>query len=618
MDYLKSAQKIFNWLKKFQVTQEKIEAVCIGGVLHFSLRHPVKGEILIEQGYPDNKFFKSHGIGLAVEKRIGNKILLSVYDYGGIFDPIDKSIPGTHYATTHFALLGALIFSETGDKEILAFIKKAIFFHIKTSPDEYIFDEWGYHWDFQNYAFIETYRLIEKYLTAEERNNYSGQIKKWKENTANHLTNWFAMRTYSSLLRYKIFNKFSDLPRYIYRLFFIGRARLADGCFDDSLGLSRPIQYHVFVLAMLHRIYLIHPNKKIKNWFLSGVDYFINFIDPDGCYNFIGRGQEQIFGYGIGIYVLEAAKSMDNKRAGFYQYWIVRMWNYLNRFKQNNIFPLVLNHRKDSEKFGWYDYHHLTVYEAFLGVWLALSHKIQTDFDQPAEIKPLEKNRQLKYLKPSGLVVFSNEKYYAVFSRGAPEYLSEPGITPIHLWFNKVGLFFSCPGGPYSKFGKINKVKNIDKNIFAPIVKRKYKEAWYLPAFKKDQYIGIVDNLLVMIYDYGPFILKREVKFECDRLVFRDEFEFKVNEVFEEFRYFNFPVICDKYNVVIEDRQKLKFVSGKNCIKMFIEDSDFKYSIFEKGERFKTVKGPAETLFLRKNEFQSEIGEKKFIKFVIS
>ncbi|MFO7889398.1 MAG: hypothetical protein R6V04_03565, partial [bacterium] len=525
--------------------------------------------------------------------------------------------PGDHYAATHFALLGALLYEQSKDPDIIVYINRAIDFHLRTSPDEYKFKKWGYHWDFKNYSFLETYRIMQGYLTKEEKIKWKKGIYNYRENKSNHLTNWFAMRAYSALLRYKLFHNIFQLFRFFWRMFFIGRAKLPDGCFDDYPHISRPIQYHVFVLALLHRIYLLKPIPKIKRWFLQGVEYFVHFIDPDGCFNYIGRGQEQIFGYGIAFYVLETAKSLDYNQAGFYQDLADRMWEHLYQYQRKNIFPLVLNTRDDSEQFGWYDYHHLTVYEAFLGVWLALAHR-NTSNDQFELNKSLQRTNQVKHFRSSGQVVFSNDNYFVVFSRGTPEYISEPGITPIHLWFKKIGWFFSCPGGPYSKFGKIKAANNIDKNFFAPIAKSKEQKQWYIPAFNKSRYVKSAANSLIMIYNYGPFIVKRKVIFKSENILFRDELDFQIKKVYEHFRFFNLPVITDKFEVLVDKNKGLRVKTNKGVIQVSMQGTNVESLIFSKVDNIKTAKGLAEVILLEKRNFQAEPGQSKFISFKIS
>ena len=107
---------------------------------------------------------------------------------------------------------------------------------------------------------------------------------------------------------------------------------------------------------------------------IKGIDYFLRFVDPDGCFNYTGRGQEQIFGYASAIYVLEAALKVNPSKMKIYQTALNRIWEYfLSFFKPEGYFPLVLNSHADEERYGWYDYHHLTVYNGFTGVWLGLA-----------------------------------------------------------------------------------------------------------------------------------------------------------------------------------------------------------------------------------------------------
>ncbi|MFO7888944.1 MAG: hypothetical protein R6V04_01240, partial [bacterium] len=86
MKYLKQAQNIFYWLKDLQVKQREIIGEIADDNILFVLEHPVEGKINIEISYPDSEYFTVKGINLRLWKRKKEKVFISVYDYGAIFD----------------------------------------------------------------------------------------------------------------------------------------------------------------------------------------------------------------------------------------------------------------------------------------------------------------------------------------------------------------------------------------------------------------------------------------------------------------------------------------------------------------------------------------------------
>lgn len=618
MDYLSVAKNIFDYLARHQIRQQEIVAPIENGLAHITLDHPTRGTIEDRIQLPDEGYFRCHGIGLKVVTKNAHQAVLDVYDCGGIFDAIDDLVPGEHYATTHFALLGAIVYRQQPDPAVLEQVKLAIDFHLRTSPDAYRFGTWMYHWDFQNYAFLETYRLLRDVLTPTEKARWEQGLTHWRENDNNSLTNWIAMRAYSARLRYQLFHSSADRLKCWWRLKRMQRARQADGCFDDFRNSSRPIQYHVFTLALLHRIWLLHRSATIRRQFLAGVNYFIPFIDPDGSFNYLGRGQEQIFGYGVAIYVLEAAKNLDAANAPMYQRLLERLWRYLLQFQRAGVFPLVLNSHDDRERCGWYDYHHFSVYNSFLGVWLALAHQVRSASAIAGKAEDIPKvGAAFRFFKPTKNIIVSNREYVAVFSAGTPEYLSEPGITPVHLWFREVGWVFSCPGGPtLDKYGKLHPVEHIEKNLLAPLA-RQSGAAWLLPAYREGQILSATSRGAVLSFDYGLFHLKRSVFFEDSRLIIEDKFQFVEQAVLEEFRYFNFPIVTDKYKIEIGPGQQLRLISGNAALQLDWLSSDLGEPRLEELETIKTAKGLAQVVALRKLRFAIEPGQENYLRFSI-
>jgi len=165
MSYFDAAKQIFEWLSRFQVKEKTILFKKIDNrFIEFDFIHPIKGRINCRITPPKEKYFQHEGIGFVIRENKKDGGVLEVYDFGGIFDPIDNQVVGTHYATTHFAWLGALIYQKDRDKKIFELVRTAIQFHLRTSQEEYIFDDWNYHWDFQNLAFIDTYNLLKDEL----------------------------------------------------------------------------------------------------------------------------------------------------------------------------------------------------------------------------------------------------------------------------------------------------------------------------------------------------------------------------------------------------------------------------------------------------------------------
>lgn len=615
MNYLEVITELHLWLKKLQVTQKHIVADLNGDNIKFTLFHPIKGIIAVEQTLPEKKFFQSYGIALQIKNKTKDKVEMDVYDFGGIFDPLDKRVQGEHYSTMHFALLSAILYSETKEDSYLDCTSEAMDFHFRTSKDEYYFSNWEYHWDFKNFALVEIYSLLKEVLNDFERRQWEECIKSWRANTHN-LTNWNALRAYAYLFRSRLrkskFDAFKSWKNYQ----FIRKSQLADGGIADEKGKSSPIQYHLFTVALLHRMYLMRKSEEDLKRFLAGLKFFINFIDPEGDFNYYGRGHEQIFGYGIALYILEAAKLVDVSHCYEYQYWIDKVWNYLLRFKKaDGHFPLVLNHRQDQEKYGWYDYHHLTVYNAFLGAWLGLAHILKTE---KVLAKDLSSTKTV-FFKQSQFVTAGKDEYFLAINGGVSEYLSEASLTFQHLYFKEIGYIYSCPGGPdRQRFGKINVVENVEKNYFAPIALDSDNN-WITPALKRGEILTADSDQIKVVLNYGHFLVERTVYLKNRSIVISDDIHFKEYTNFKEFRYFNFPIVIDKFKIEITDGKicLVKKHSEKKVSIKFLKNS-FANGKIERLDNIKTAKGLAIVVSLRERGLSFENAEKRIVKYQIN
>lgn len=169
------------------------------------------------------------------------------------------------------------------------------------------------------------------------------------------------------------------------------KLRLSSYLYQDKEGLildefkTRSLQYHAFCLFMLAELLDIMPDKKwIKRWFLRGIEFSIDQILPDGTALYLGRGQEQIFGYGSLLYVLEychhKVKPLDEDI-------LSRVAQKVLSFQRpDGSYPLVLCHREPEPAFisfkldkpaGWYGYNTLYDYQPFLAYCLLKAARLQ-------------------------------------------------------------------------------------------------------------------------------------------------------------------------------------------------------------------------------------------------
>lgn len=190
--------------------------------------------------------------------------------------------------------------------------------------------------------------------------------------------NWFLLRNINKLLCGR-FTVFDNIKLYV-----------GIKTFQEKSGLildefkTRSLQYHAFCLFILAHIIEQQPeNNIIKNCFLDGVECAINYMLEDGTSIYIGRGQEQIFGYGSLIYALEYCnahiKQLDEDI-------LDKLAKKVLSFQRaDGSYPLVLRSTqleksgvcfKLDHPDGWYGYNTLYDYQPFLGYCLLNAGKI--------------------------------------------------------------------------------------------------------------------------------------------------------------------------------------------------------------------------------------------------
>lgn len=135
------------------------------------------------------------------------------------------------------------------------------------------------------------------------------------------------------------------------------------------------LQYHCFSLLLLWEIWQLTGWRFVQTAVQRGHQAIGRFILDNGDSLYIGRGQQQIFGYGSLLNLLANLAAAGNADAG---QQLSQVWSFVQQFQQmDGRFPLVLaafgnNYTiKHHAPLGWYSYNNLFDYLPFLGVQLA-------------------------------------------------------------------------------------------------------------------------------------------------------------------------------------------------------------------------------------------------------
>ena len=342
-------------------------------------------------------------------------------------DPLDKKEISAHYGASHMAvsliIYGSLKHEESPVKqgEDLLFSVLDRWNENKELPD--------FHNDFNNFALCVLDHFTDK---------YHERIKETvlgTKDTFFDTINWLPMRWFVNLTRYKWTGdvSYKDICQKCMQT--ISQATYSDGFIEDMLPLGRSfsLQYDVATVAFMQ--YLRVMGEDIDLSVQTGA--LLNAVYPDGDINYFGRGTNQIFAWGLWIYLLASSGQNELDRAlGYIEKRLPEM------LENNNI---MLNDYPGEEKFMWWDYHYSSVYTAHLLFWLIMALK---DFDK-CSIEP-----RLISDGSSGVCISRNDNAFVVTFDGRTEYLAEAGPSVVALWTKQSGPVIKGEFGPwYGLFG---------------------------------------------------------------------------------------------------------------------------------------------------------------------
>jgi hypothetical protein len=184
------------------------------------------------------------------------------------------------------------------------------------------------------------------------------------------------------------------------------------GLICDRPGV-KSFGYHAFCGALLAELWML------EGWLWAGraaaeaAAFLHPFVLPNGAALYVGRGQEQIFGYGALLYLLEAAAGMtgDERYGGLADRVFVRLTRFQRR---DGSFPLVLGEGEmvepwapDASRPGWYTYNRYADYLPFLGGMLMKAANVDAPRVEGVKEHP----------PPSDFRVVRRGRYTAVLAR---------------------------------------------------------------------------------------------------------------------------------------------------------------------------------------------------------
>lgn len=234
-------------------------------------------------------------------------------------------------------------------------VQKSLNLFLKQNTSNY-----NYPWEFIVFAIKEA-----SYLYDKKFSHPSTSLR--GKGTA--VLNWKLIHFYNKIQ----FKKFSFFDEIVLKIL-IKTHQTSYGLLMDEY-FTRSLQYHNFSLLILLKIYEKKKNYKwLKNKIILAIEFSIDNIFSDGTSQFLGRGQEQIFGYGsliasLKLYEKLFQKDLDN-------FLNLLLDKLLRHQKENGFIPLILrnqNNTEEKESFsnkkkppGWYSYNSSFDYLPFL------------------------------------------------------------------------------------------------------------------------------------------------------------------------------------------------------------------------------------------------------------
>lgn len=228
-----------------------------------------------------------------------------------------------------------------------------------------------FHWEFNNYALSDYCKT-----TGDQSVRSIFNPLRFKGTPC---TNWTLLRLnvqffsggYKDLTLIMIKRKLRNMQR-------------GSGLIRDDVGVNS-FQYHCFSAAMLGEVALNCGDRELLQRFDNSVKFISKFILRNGEALYVGRGQNQAFGYGALVYILALSLSRRGNFSALRN--LASVIRFVKTCSDNEReIPLVFGQKPvgqledvdclDQDFCGWYPYNNYYDYLAFLGYFIIKAKSI--------------------------------------------------------------------------------------------------------------------------------------------------------------------------------------------------------------------------------------------------
>jgi hypothetical protein len=334
-------------------------------------------------------------------------------------DPNDDEEISAHYGATHaaaaFIIWGKTINDDAIYQQGVDLLHSILsrWSHSKTLP--------AFHYDFNNFAIS----ILEPFVDKETAKLIKDVVCHTED--SNHDTiNWLPMRWLVNCKRMEWTNDRKYENNIVCCQKKITDATNADGGIEDRLphGMSFNLQYDLATVAILQ--YLRVHGEAID--LSKELGFLLDAVAPDGDINYQGRGTNQIFAWGLWIYLLASSCQITalTDALNFLETRIQKMLDHNN---------MMLNGWNGSEKYLWWDYHYTSVYTAHCLLWLVLAF-----VDKDKKVIHPDKSAH----DATGLHIHRSKNFFTSLFDGRTEYVAEKGPSIAAIWSKSQGMI--CKG----------------------------------------------------------------------------------------------------------------------------------------------------------------------------